>query len=191
MTSIHDMARNGLTRRALILATPSLLLPGAALAALAPTPGAGEGPFYPVRMPTDDDADLVRVDGAVREAGGNILHLAGRVLDADARPIAGARVEIWQCDATASICIPATAGVRHATRASRASVTQRPTPPGASPSAPSCRFPIPGARRISTSRFWVDDANCSPPRSTAPAIPRTRPTFCFVALRGMSSAASR
>ncbi len=99
MTGVRDMARRGLTRRALILASPSLLVPGAALAALAPTPGAGEGPFYPVRMPNDDDADLVRVEGAVREAGGDILHLAGRVLDADARPIAGARIEIWQCDA--------------------------------------------------------------------------------------------
>ncbi len=66
MTSDRDMARGGLTRRALILATPSLLVRGVALAALAPTPGAGEGPFYPVRMPTDDDADLVRVEGAVR-----------------------------------------------------------------------------------------------------------------------------
>ncbi len=99
MTTGRDMARGGLTRRALILATPSLLVPGAALAALAPTPGAGEGPFYPGRMPNDDDADLVRVEGAVREAGGDILHLAGRVLDAGARPIAGARIEIWQCDA--------------------------------------------------------------------------------------------
>ena len=99
MASDRDTARGGLTRRALILAAPSLLLPGAALAALAPTPGAGEGPFYPVRMPSDDDADLVRVEGAVREAGGDILHLAGRVMDANARPIAGARIEIWQCDA--------------------------------------------------------------------------------------------
>ena len=99
MTSDRDMARGGLTRRALILAAPSLLVPGAALAALAPTPGASEGPFYPVRMPNDDDADLIRVEGAVREAGGDILRLAGRVLDANARPIAGARIEIWQCDA--------------------------------------------------------------------------------------------
>ncbi len=30
MTSVRDMARGGLTRRALILATPSLLVPGAA-----------------------------------------------------------------------------------------------------------------------------------------------------------------
>ncbi len=95
----RDMAKGDLTRRALILAAPSLLVPGAALAALAPTPGASEGPFYPLRMPGDNDADLVRVEGAVREAGGEILHLAGRVLEANARPIAGARIEIWQCDA--------------------------------------------------------------------------------------------
>ena len=99
MASDRDTARGGLTRRALILAAPSLLVPGVALAALAPTPGAGEGPFYPVRMPSDDDADLVRVEGAVRAAGGDILHLAGRVMAANARPIAGARIEIWQCDA--------------------------------------------------------------------------------------------
>ena len=99
MASDGDAARGGLTRRALILAAPALLVPGVALAALAPTPGASEGPFYPVRMPSDDDADLIRVEGAVREAGGDILHLAGRVMDANARPIAGARIEIWQCDA--------------------------------------------------------------------------------------------
>ncbi len=34
MTSVRDMARGGLTRRALILATPSLLVPGAVLAAV-------------------------------------------------------------------------------------------------------------------------------------------------------------
>ena len=99
MASDRDVARDGLTRRALILAASSVLMPGVALAALATTPSASEGPFYPVRMPRDDNADLVRVEGNVREAGGDILHLAGRVLDANARPIAGARIEIWQCDA--------------------------------------------------------------------------------------------
>ncbi|MFQ5983814.1 MAG: protocatechuate 3,4-dioxygenase [Woeseiaceae bacterium] len=69
------------------------------LAAVAPTPRAAKGPFYPVRIPSDDDSDLVRVEGAVREAGGDILHLDGRLLDANARPIADARIEIWQCDA--------------------------------------------------------------------------------------------
>ena len=99
MTSSGDLAKDGLTRRALILAAPALLVPGAVFAALEPTPGAGEGPFYPVQRPSDDDSDLVRIEGAVREAGGEILHLAGRILDANARPIAGMRIEIWQCDA--------------------------------------------------------------------------------------------
>ena len=114
MVSDRDAARGGLTRRALILAAPSLLVPGAALAALAPTPGASEGPFYPVRMPSDDDADLVRVEGAVREADGDILHLAGRVMDANARPIAGVRIEIWQCDANGVYLHPGDR--RHASR---------------------------------------------------------------------------
>ena len=90
---------SGLTRRALVLAAPSLLVPTAVLAAVAATPRAAKGPFYPVRLPSDDDADLVRVEGAVREAGGDILHLAGRLMDTAARPLADARVEIWQCDA--------------------------------------------------------------------------------------------
>lgn len=87
-----------ITRRALILAAPWLLLPAAARA-LAPTPGSTEGPFYPAEIPADNDSDLVRVEGAVREAGGNILKLDGAVLDINGRPLAGARVEIWQCDA--------------------------------------------------------------------------------------------
>ena len=95
----RDMTKGGLARRALVLAAPALLVPGAALAALAATPGATAGPFYPVRIPSDDDADLVRVEGAAREAYGDILHLTGRVLDVGARPIVGARIEIWQCDA--------------------------------------------------------------------------------------------
>lgn len=93
------MAPIPISRRALILAAPSLLVPGVVRAALAPTPGTTEGPFYPQRRPPDDDWDLVRIEGAVREAGGDILHFQSRVLDRGGRPVAGARVEIWQCDA--------------------------------------------------------------------------------------------
>lgn len=75
------------------------LLP--ALPALARTPAQMEGPFYPTpRMRfADADNDLVRIEGAVRQAGGQPVLLGGRVLDRGGNPVAGARVEIWQCDA--------------------------------------------------------------------------------------------
>ena len=65
------------------------------------TPRQTEGPFYPTgsMRRADIDNDLVRIDGAVRQAGGHIIRLTGRVLDRSGRPIPEARVEIWQCDA--------------------------------------------------------------------------------------------
>jgi protocatechuate 3,4-dioxygenase beta subunit len=87
-----------ISRRALLLAAPALIVPRA-LAAAMPTPRQTEGPFYPTELPADDDSDLVKVESAVREAGGDILALRGTVLDRNARPLAGLRVEIWQCDA--------------------------------------------------------------------------------------------
>lgn len=76
--------------------------PKAVQAAIA-TPSAAEGPFYPtdsMRHP-DTDNDLVKIAGLVREAGGEIFRLHGRVLDRSGRPIRGARVEIWQVDMNA------------------------------------------------------------------------------------------
>lgn len=90
-----------LSRRAVLLAAPALVLaaPFAGAGAVLPTtPRATEGPFYPTELPSDDDSDLVRVEGALRAAGGEILHLGGRLLDRKARPITAARIEIWQCD---------------------------------------------------------------------------------------------
>ena len=70
------------------------------LSAAGLTPDATEGPFYPtpaMRRP-DVDNDLVRILGAVREAGGEVMILKGRATRADGTPLAGHRVEIWQCD---------------------------------------------------------------------------------------------
>jgi protocatechuate 3,4-dioxygenase beta subunit len=74
-------------------ATPSLA------ALLAPTPRQTPGPFYPLTLPLDSDNDLVRVAGRSGPAKGIVTHVAGRVLDPSGRPVADARVEIWQCDA--------------------------------------------------------------------------------------------
>ena len=70
-------------------------------AAAVPTPEQTAGPFYPPpnQRPQDTDWDLVKIEGGVREAGGEIMHLSGRVLDRDGAPLTEALVEIWQCDA--------------------------------------------------------------------------------------------
>lgn len=78
----------------------TLILPARAFAAtLATTPQQTEGPFYPVGFPADMDNDLVQVRGQAAQAMGTVLHLQGRVLDTSGRPVSGALVEVWQCDA--------------------------------------------------------------------------------------------
>ena len=63
------------------------------------TPPQTMGPFYPVTKPLDHDADLTRVDGAAGRASGDIIDVAGRVVDGDGRILRSALVEIWQCNA--------------------------------------------------------------------------------------------
>ena len=45
------------------------------------------------------DHNLVRVHGAAAQALGTVAHIGGRILDRAGRPVSGAVVEIWQCDA--------------------------------------------------------------------------------------------
>lgn len=92
---------NRLSRRAALTLMGALTGSKALARGLPPTPAQTAGPFYPdaAQRPADDDADLVKIEGNVRAAGGEILHLKGRVLGRGARPVANARVEIWQCDA--------------------------------------------------------------------------------------------
>ncbi len=68
--------------------------------ALQPTARQSEGPFYPrpEDMLVDRDNDLVKVAGVVKRAGGEILHLRGQLKNRKGQILAGARVEIWQCD---------------------------------------------------------------------------------------------
>ena len=77
------------------------VLPAGCAIAQAPgtTPRQAAGPFYPIDWSGDADADLVRVAGAAAQAQGQVTHLRGRLLAADGSTLAGARIEIWQCDA--------------------------------------------------------------------------------------------
>ena len=89
-------------RRVLVAASALVALASPAMtraAELVPTPYQPAGPFYPREFPLDADNDLVRVAGRDAQAEGEVTHLFGRILDAAGRPVAGARVEIWQCDA--------------------------------------------------------------------------------------------
>ena len=92
-----------LSRRRVLVAASALAAlanPAMARAAeLVPTPYQPAGPFYPRDIPLDADNDLVRVVGRDAQAEGEVTHLFGRILDAAGRPVAGAGVEIWQCDA--------------------------------------------------------------------------------------------
>lgn len=64
------------------------------------TPGMITGPFYPDRMPDDQDWDLLRTGGL--ESGAAPLIVEGvvkGVFGPPARPVRNATVELWQCDA--------------------------------------------------------------------------------------------
>ncbi|MDQ2697142.1 MAG: protocatechuate 3,4-dioxygenase [Pseudomonadota bacterium] len=100
MTYIIDSRRRRLLGAALS-AAGLVLLPGTSAFAAGPqpTPRQTRGPFYPRQLPLDKDNDLVTVAGQSGIAKGEIANVAGRVLDGRGRPVANARIEIWQCDA--------------------------------------------------------------------------------------------
>lgn len=56
------------------------------------------GPFYPVIRPLDRDADLTHLRGRRASAKGQIIHLMGRVVNPQGKPLAGIKVEIWQAN---------------------------------------------------------------------------------------------
>ena len=63
------------------------------------TPSLVLGPFYPQMKPFDQDADLTVVKGRKGVAEGTVIHVAGRVMNADGKPISQAKIEIWQANA--------------------------------------------------------------------------------------------
>lgn len=84
----------------LALAAPLMIPAGrAAAAALVPTPPQTAGPFYPQVLPADRDTDLTRIKGRGARAAGLSIHVTGKVLGPDGKPLSGAVVEVWQCNA--------------------------------------------------------------------------------------------
>jgi protocatechuate 3,4-dioxygenase beta subunit len=81
----------------LIMATPVSSV--VAQQKLRRTPDQVLGPFYPLTKPVDRGADLTVVSGKSGRAQGQVVHVMGRVLNLQGKPIPGARVEIWQANA--------------------------------------------------------------------------------------------
>ncbi len=106
----------GLTRRRIL--TAATVIAGTGLTAgmtpafgqqplARPTNGQILGPFYPVRRPTDEDADLTIIAGRDTRAVGKIFYLSGRVTNVRGEPIIDAELEIWQANAAGRYDHPA------------------------------------------------------------------------------------
>lgn len=71
------------------------------------TPTQVLGPFYPMQKPLDQDADLTMIRGRNGRAAGQVVNIAGRVLNADSKPLPGIQIEIWQANSYGRYTHPA------------------------------------------------------------------------------------
>jgi protocatechuate 3,4-dioxygenase beta subunit len=85
-------------RRHLLLGALASVAQPVLAGSLVPTPAQTEGPFYPDRLPLDQDNDLTRVAGHHGSARGEIADLTGRILDTRGQPLRNVVIEIWQVD---------------------------------------------------------------------------------------------
>jgi Protocatechuate 3,4-dioxygenase beta subunit len=152
-TGLVTMSPRSRLRRQLVLGgTAALVSAPLAAAQRTLTPSQMLGPFYPVTPPLHKDNDLTQVEGRSARAAGRSPTCRAACWTSTAGPLAGLRVEIWQCDANGRYRHPRDPAASRRTRTSRASATPSPTPKAATASAPSARCPTRGARRTSTPR---------------------------------------
>ncbi|MGH6659522.1 MAG: hypothetical protein ACREBM_07725 [Sphingomicrobium sp.] len=65
------------------------------------------GPFFPLDVPNDSDADLTMLKGHSKRASGQVIEVTGRILDQKGNTIAGARLDLWQANAAGRYAHPA------------------------------------------------------------------------------------
>ncbi len=106
MKSADHPKPDALSRRTMLFGAVSagvLAGPGAAQLStdvlLRGTPQLTTGPFYPVLRPLDEDSDLTIIRGGQGVAKGRIIDVAGRVLAEAGRPVARAKLDLWQANA--------------------------------------------------------------------------------------------
>ena len=69
------------------------------------------GPFYPLTE-FPQTSNLTRLPGRSGRAKGQVLNVMGRVMNIAGEPVRGAKVEVWQANASGGIHIRATP-IRH------------------------------------------------------------------------------
>jgi protocatechuate 3,4-dioxygenase beta subunit len=89
MPLILPRRREILTGVAAALVVPAFTPIAVASTPLIVTPGQTEGPFYPVQLPADMDADLVRVQGQAAQAVGQVTHVSAACWTSAANPSRG------------------------------------------------------------------------------------------------------
>ncbi len=108
-----------ITRRGML--TASAALTGAAMAgvmssafaqkaSLRPTSEQVMGPFYPVTLPVDQDADLTVIAGKNGRALGQIVYVSGRVTNVRGEPVANAELELWHANSVGRYSHPGDQG---------------------------------------------------------------------------------
>jgi protocatechuate 3,4-dioxygenase beta subunit len=107
----------GCTRRRLLAASAAITgagLTGVVMPAFSQQPAARStaeqviGPFYPVRLPADQDADLPVIAGK-RDARalGTMVYFSGRITNLRGEPVRDAELELWQANAAGRYTHPA------------------------------------------------------------------------------------
>ena len=102
LLSRRVFAGAGLASAGLVIATGARALQTRPLTAESPM-----GPFFPLSIPEDSDADLTMLKGHSKRASGQVIEVTGRVLDQKGNPIAGARLDLWQANAAGRYAHPA------------------------------------------------------------------------------------
>ena len=109
--SQHGISRRDLLGGAIALAGGALASGAGPLFAqeklLPVTPQQTLGPFYPLGAAGDTDADLTVIEGRSERAKGQIVYISGRVLDRRGKPVSGATLDVWQCNAAGRYAHPA------------------------------------------------------------------------------------
>ena len=98
--TLEEISRRRMLGMSLALGSVALGAPFSAVRAeptLKRTPGQVLGPFYPVAKAPNQSVDLVM--GRSGPAQGQVIHVTGRVLTVEGRPVQGARVVLWQANA--------------------------------------------------------------------------------------------